>query len=205
MLQSAFFCFTIAQLDNRILVLLKSIKFYTIRNMAIYSFGIFHKTYPGHKIPGMGNREIRSYTYIKQYHLRIMIEETSFCTSYNYLSTSLLNPKRKKSNTRIMPLHYTVLINDTGYHDTSSICNIALHFCIRNESYCKQSRDSASHSIILLGALGRRYSGRKYYLNYRADSSFAPGQWETALLCNDVARWLGASLESALNFIPIYL
>ena len=32
----------------------------------------------------------------------------------------------------------------------------------------------------------------------RAVSSFAPSQWETALLCNDVSHWLGASLESAL-------
>ena len=28
------------------------------------------------------------------------------------------------------------------------------------------------------------------------DSRFAPSQWETALLCNDVSHWLGASIES---------
>ena len=33
----------------------------------------------------------------------------------------------------------------------------------------------------------------------RADSRFAPSQWETALLCSDVFHWLGASLESALR------
>ena len=33
----------------------------------------------------------------------------------------------------------------------------------------------------------------------RADSSFVPSQWETALLCNHVSHWLGASLESALK------
>ena len=33
---------------------------------------------------------------------------------------------------------------------------------------------------------------------HRADSRFAPSQWETALHCNDVSHWLGASLESAL-------
>ena len=27
---------------------------------------------------------------------------------------------------------------------------------------------------------------------------FAPSQWETALLCNDVSHWLGANLESVL-------
>ena len=32
---------------------------------------------------------------------------------------------------------------------------------------------------------------------FRADSRFASSQWETALLCNDVSHWLGASLESA--------
>ena len=32
----------------------------------------------------------------------------------------------------------------------------------------------------------------------RADSRFAASQWETALLCNDVSHWLGASLKSAL-------
>ena len=32
----------------------------------------------------------------------------------------------------------------------------------------------------------------------RADSRFAPSQWETALLCNDVSHWLGANLKSAL-------
>ena len=32
----------------------------------------------------------------------------------------------------------------------------------------------------------------------RADSRFAPSHLETVLLCNDVSRWLGASLKSAL-------
>ena len=41
------------------------------------------------------------------------------------------------------------------------------------------------------------------YIDYidgltRADSRFAPSQWETALLCNNVSHWLGANLESAL-------
>ena len=33
---------------------------------------------------------------------------------------------------------------------------------------------------------------------WASHSRFAPSQWETALLCNDVSHWLGASLESAL-------
>ena len=34
---------------------------------------------------------------------------------------------------------------------------------------------------------------------YRAYSSLAPSQWETALLHNEVFHWLGTSLESALT------
>ena len=40
-------------------------------------------------------------------------------------------------------------------------------------------------------------------MQIRADSRFVPSQWQTALLCNDVSHWLGASLESAL--ISIHL
>ena len=35
----------------------------------------------------------------------------------------------------------------------------------------------------------------------RADFRFVRSQWETALLCNVVSHWLGASLESALWII----
>ena len=34
---------------------------------------------------------------------------------------------------------------------------------------------------------------------HRADSSFAPSQWETSLQSNAVSHWLGANLESALQ------
>ena len=33
----------------------------------------------------------------------------------------------------------------------------------------------------------------------RADSGFAPNQWEMALLCDDISHWLGASLETGLS------
>ena len=38
----------------------------------------------------------------------------------------------------------------------------------------------------------------------RADSRFAPSQWETALFCNDVSHWLGTNLESALRLCMYY-
>ena len=39
----------------------------------------------------------------------------------------------------------------------------------------------------------------------RADSRLVHSQWETALLCNDVSHWLGASLDSALQWIIDFL
>ena len=39
----------------------------------------------------------------------------------------------------------------------------------------------------------------------RAYSRFAPSQWETVLLCNDVSHWLGATLESALLYPTTYI
>ena len=33
----------------------------------------------------------------------------------------------------------------------------------------------------------------------KLDSRFAPSQWETALLCNDVSHWLCTSLESTVS------
>ena len=33
----------------------------------------------------------------------------------------------------------------------------------------------------------------------KADSRFAPSQWETSLQSNAVSNWLGANLESALT------
>ena len=43
------------------------------------------------------------------------------------------------------------------------------------------------------------------WVYYSADSRFAPSQWETALLCNDVSHWLNASLESALFHCSTYV
>ena len=48
-----------------------------------------------------------------------------------------------------------------------------------------KSADISSHS-------------NSHRFEYKADSRFAPSQWEAALLCNDVSHCLGASLGSAL-------
>ena len=37
-------------------------------------------------------------------------------------------------------------------------------------------------------------------MEYRADSRFAPSQWEMSLQSNVISQWLGANLESALEY-----
>ena len=39
----------------------------------------------------------------------------------------------------------------------------------------------------------------------RRYKTFAPSQWETALLCNDVSHWLGANLESTMGICTNFL
>ena len=56
------------------------------------------------------------------------------------------------------------------------------------------------------GLLSKGFCGvhlRAIWQLVRADSRFAPSQWETALLCNDVSHWLGANLESALLVLKV--
>ena len=43
--------------------------------------------------------------------------------------------------------------------------------------------------------LTRTNSKEKRVSIIKADSRFVPSQWVTAILCNDVSHWLGASLE----------
>ena len=53
----------------------------------------------------------------------------------------------------------------------------------------------------------KRLSALKHLSDFsltRAGSRFAPSQWETVLLCNDVSHWLGANLKSAL-LTPLHL
>ena len=50
--------------------------------------------------------------------------------------------------------------------------------------------------LIMINKFCRFALNKSIYI--RADSRFAPSQWDTVLLCNDVSYWLGASLEPAL-------
>ena len=80
-----------------------------------------------------------------------------------------------------LPIIFTVASLELGQYDCSSAIGVTLEY---------------------LGRIDLYYTSTKYNQErlhaYRADSRFAASQWETALLCNDVSHWLGASLESAL-------
>ena len=67
---------------------------------------------------------------------------------------------------------------------------------------CSRWNNGASHRQSVM----KDYAQVAYCLQYyaihhipRADSRFAPSQWERVLLCNDVSHWLPASPESALH------
>ena len=55
---------------------------------------------------------------------------------------------------------------------------------------------ACKHNQLQWGAVTR--NAVQYKMIIRADPRFAPSQWETALLCNDVSHWLDANLESAM-------
>ena len=78
--------------------------------------------------------------------------------------------------------------------------------------YCQMSLCQYGNGFILMHSkLGRGHGNMPYTINswdivvennmilniIRADSRFAPSQWDKALLYNDVSHWLGANLESA--------
>ena len=73
----------------------------------------------------------------------------------------------------------------------NSLCLPILFF---PPSYCFSCSCCSGVTLLMI------HPGNSYY--FRADSRFAPSQWETALLCNDISHWLGANLESALLFHP---
>ena len=66
-----------------------------------------------------------------------------------------------------------------------------VHFC---SEWCIVGYGTSALCDLLIWS-----NGRRSFMRNRADSRFAPSQWETALLCNGVSHWLGASLESALK------
>ena len=82
---------------------------------------------------------------------------------------------------------WTVATLDYGRKVVSEICpSLCFHF---GAVWCMPGQTSADRVLLT--------PNTHVYMN-RADSRFAPSQWETPLLCNDVSHWLGASLESVL-------
>ena len=70
---------------------------------------------------------------------------------------------------------------------------------------CHQIRKALQWQTILIsGEYLIHHRSRLRVYNIRTDTRFAPCQWETALLCNDVSQWLGASLKSSLQYYFIW-
>ena len=102
-------------------------------------------------------------------------------------------------------LGLNVLINPYIGHTSGCVsCFIHSSYTVqlRNE-WCGNmidNRNSLTYQYVCLrlGYLGDNLG--MHLCIIRADSRFAPSQWETVLLCNDVSHWLGANLGSALHY-----
>ena len=78
----------------------------------------------------------------------------------------------------------------------SMMFTLLMHICVTRPQWVNGAKRRTSSKLwITTGPLSREST----FDTTRADSSCAPSQWETALLCNDVSHWLGTSLESALS------
>ena len=110
----------------------------------------------------------------------------------------------------------TLRLAQNGWHFAIDIfkCSflkyIYFFFCILIRISLKSApRGPIDNESLLVQVMVVFCLAASYYLNqwwprlmtpYRADSRFAPSQWETALLCNDVSHWLGVNLETALPY-----
>ena len=82
----------------------------------------------------------------------------------------------------------------TVYHDSTYII---LFLTWHSSLMIKKKRFPYWLCVPFMKAIAHCILGTNYY-DTRADSSFTPSQWETALLCNNVSHWLGTNLESAM-------
>ena len=90
-----------------------------------------------------------------------------------------------------MWLKFTILLWYKRYHTFSSVTLMIYHHWLQvaRGQVCMRQNE-----WFLIAGIIHHW--------FRTHSRFAPSQWETALLCNDVTHWLGASLESASRFAP---
>ena len=72
-----------------------------------------------------------------------------------------------------------------------------------DESYYTAALTNKEHQLDFEPTERHPVSHPVYGMLIRADSRFAPSQWEMPLLCNDVSHLLGASLESALLIVSV--
>ena len=79
---------------------------------------------------------------------------------------------------------------NTKHHDDSFRCCLSWH--LDHPCIVFQCKHSMQYRVSM------HHVDKTRLLYHSADSRLAPSQWQTALLCNDISHWLGASLESAM-------
>ena len=90
------------------------------------------------------------------------------------------------------------VVADTSWFNSSHPCHKYSGNCWRQWVWEEHDYATAAASVYSKQWKGEQLQWKPRVGWHRAVSRFAPSQWETALLCNNVSHWLGASLESAL-------
>ena len=104
----------------------------------------------------------------------------------NKFAIVLTNQSSSKMDTNKLSERFLI----TGGHIYGQLCQTTVIFVDLLNDNIKLASDSFPLFFILRG-----------HDKIMADSRLAPSQWGTALLCNSVSQWLGASLESDLNML----
>ena len=87
---------------------------------------------------------------------------------------------------------YCIITEGTGFNSDADKMSTSGLFCFGDSLF----RFAWTPLVVVFPYV--IYRGLHLFDFMQADSRFVPSQWETALLCNDVSHWLGASQESAL-------
>ena len=110
--------------------------------------------------------------------------------SQQFLYPQILHVKSSILASCLANIHWYIL--QASWFKMSSGC-MFIPYTLRKRPFPHRRHASVQSGCITIKSLSQPS------INNRADSRFAPSQWETSLQSNAVSHWLGANLESALN------
>ena len=141
---------------------------------------------------------------------RLLKTESSRCQHCHHRSSSYARPHpadtlRNNDVVITSKRHFDVI--KSKWHGFDLITMLSLRHVFRGQVPPATTHLVTLWQLSVSVALGQNELIKSYLVHnnkdkicLRADSTFGPSQWETALLCNDVSHWLGAKQESVRWF-----